>query len=80
MSEVLTFIESNLDRFRAELYEFLRIPSISAKTEHVEDTRRSAQWLADRMRDAGLEVEIIETPGHPVVLGEWRGAGEAAVR
>ncbi len=78
MSEVLTFIESNLDRFRAELYEFLRIPSISAKTEHVEDTRRSAQWLADRMRDAGLEVEIIETPGHPVVLGEWRGAGEAA--
>ena len=78
MSEVLTFIESNLDRFRAELYEFLRIPSISAKTEHVEDTRRSAQWLANRMRDAGLEAEIIETPGHPVVLGEWRGAGETA--
>ena len=78
MSEVLTFIESNLGRFRAELYAFLRIPSISAKAEFIEDTRRSAQWLADRMRDAGLEAEIIETPGHPIVLGEWRGAGEAA--
>jgi len=78
MTEVLTFIESNLGRFRDELYEFLRIPSISAKTEHTDDVKRSARWLADRMQEAGLQAEIIETPGHPVVLGEWRGAGDAA--
>ena len=78
MSEVLTFIESSLGRFRDELYEFLRIPSISAKTEHTDDMGRSATWLANRMQEAGLQTEIIETPGHPIVLWEWRGAGEAA--
>jgi acetylornithine deacetylase/succinyl-diaminopimelate desuccinylase-like protein len=40
--------------------------------------RRAAEWLADRMGEAGLEASIHETPGHPVVLGEWRGAGEGA--
>ena len=76
MSEVLTYIDANLGRIRDELYDFLRIPSISAKAEHDADTRRSAEWLADRLRAAGLDVQIEETPGHPVVLGEWRGAGE----
>jgi acetylornithine deacetylase/succinyl-diaminopimelate desuccinylase-like protein len=78
MSEVLTYIDANLGRIRDELYDFLRIPSISAKAEHDADTRRSAEWLADRLRAAGLDVQIEETPGHPVVLGEWRGAGEDA--
>ena len=72
------FIDRELGRFRAELYDFLRIPSISAKSEHDEDTRAAAEWLADRMRDAGLEVDVIETPGHPVTLASWRGAGEDA--
>ena len=78
MSDVLSFIDENLGRFRAELYDFLRIPSISAKSEHEGDMRRAAQWLADRLGDAGLEPSIHETPGHPVVLGEWRGAGADA--
>jgi len=78
MSDVLTFVDANLGRFRAEMYDFLRIPSISAKAEHNGDMRRAAEWLADRLRDAGLEPSIHETPGHPVVLGEWRGAGEGA--
>jgi acetylornithine deacetylase/succinyl-diaminopimelate desuccinylase-like protein len=66
--------EAHLD----ELIEFVRIPSVSAKSEHRDDTRRAAGWLADRMRAAGLEtVEMVETPGHPVVIGEWRQAPEA---
>ncbi|HEX9105855.1 MAG TPA: dipeptidase, partial [Longimicrobiales bacterium] len=36
--------------------------------------QRAAQWLAAQMREAGLEASIHETPGHPVVLGEWHGA------
>lgn len=78
MSDVHLYIDSNLPGFREELYEFLRIPSISARSEHRPDMRLAAGWLADRMRDAGLEASIHETPGHPVVLGEWRGAGPDA--
>jgi acetylornithine deacetylase/succinyl-diaminopimelate desuccinylase-like protein len=78
MSDVLSFIDENLSRFRAELYDFLRIPSISAKSEHDGDTRRTAEWFAEKLTSAGLSAEIIETPGHPIVLGEWRGAGPDA--
>jgi acetylornithine deacetylase/succinyl-diaminopimelate desuccinylase-like protein len=75
MSDVLGFVASNLGRFRAELYDFLRIPSISAKSEHDGDTRHAAEWLAEKLTSAGLSSEIVDTPGHPVVLAEWRGAG-----
>ncbi len=78
MSDVLKFIDGELGRFRSELYDFLSIPSVSAKSEHRGDIRGAAEWLAERMRDAGLEAEILDTPGHPIVLGEWRGAGDAA--
>ncbi|MDH5588493.1 MAG: dipeptidase [Gemmatimonadota bacterium] len=78
MSEVLSFVDANLARFRAELYDFLRIPSISAKSEHDGDTRRAAEWLSDALARAGLTSEVIDTPGHPIVLGEWRGAGPDA--
>lgn len=78
MSDVLKYVDANLGRFRAEMYDFLRIPSVSAKEEHNADTRRAAEWLAQRMTEAGLEASIHETAGHPVVLGEWRGAGKDA--
>ncbi|HLU24182.1 MAG TPA: dipeptidase [Longimicrobiales bacterium] len=78
MSDVHAYIDSHLRGFREELFEFLRIPSISARSEHRHDVRLAASWLADRMRDAGLEVSVHDTPGHPVVLGEWRGAGPDA--
>jgi acetylornithine deacetylase/succinyl-diaminopimelate desuccinylase-like protein len=78
MSDVLNFVEQNLGRFRAEMYDFLRIPSISAKAEHKGDMKRAAEWLMARLGDAGLEPSLHETPGHPVVLGEWRGAGADA--
>jgi acetylornithine deacetylase/succinyl-diaminopimelate desuccinylase-like protein len=78
VSDVQRFIDDRLPRFRAELYDFLRIPSISAKSEHTADVRRAAEWLAARLADAGLPSEVLDTPGHPVVLGEWRGAGTGA--
>jgi acetylornithine deacetylase/succinyl-diaminopimelate desuccinylase-like protein len=78
MSDVQSFVNENLGRFRAELYDFLRIPSISAKSEHDGDMKEAGEWLADRLRDAGLTAEICETQGHPIVLGEWSGAGPDA--
>jgi len=78
MADVYGYIDQNMARFRAELDEFLRIPSVSAKSEHVPDMRRAAEWLAGRMREAGLETSIEATDGHPIVLGEYRGAGADA--
>lgn len=78
MSDPIRYTQQNQDRFREELFDFLRIPSVSARSEHDADTRRSAEWLADRLRDAGLSAEVMETPKHPVVLGEWKEAGPDA--
>jgi len=78
VSEPLRFARKAGDRFYAELSDFLRIPSVSAKTEHDADTARAAQWLRDHMRQAGLAAETLPTDRHPVVLGEWRGAGPGA--
>ena len=63
---------------RRELFEFLRIPSVSARSEHADDTRRAAEWVVGALDRAGLEAELLDTAGHPVALGEWRGAGDSA--
>ncbi len=78
MSELHDYIDENLDRFRSELDDFLRIPSVSARSEHGEDMLEAASWLADRLREAGLEVGIEETDGHPIVRGDYHDAGEDA--
>jgi acetylornithine deacetylase/succinyl-diaminopimelate desuccinylase-like protein len=66
------------DRIRSELDDFLRIPSVSARSEHNGDMRKCADWLALRMHEAGLTATVYQTPGHPIVVGEWRGAGPDA--
>jgi acetylornithine deacetylase/succinyl-diaminopimelate desuccinylase-like protein len=78
MSSVHEYIDQHEARFTEELFDFLRIPSISARSEFRDDTQHAAAWLADRMRDAGLAAEIHTTPGHPIVVGEWRAAGNSA--
>ena len=56
----------------AELKEFLAIPSISSLSEHKEDMKKGADWLAEALKKAGLEnVKIDPTAGHPVVYADW---------
>jgi acetylornithine deacetylase/succinyl-diaminopimelate desuccinylase-like protein len=67
----LDYIESHRSENLSELKEFLRIPSVSTKSEHKPDIERAAQWVADRLRDAGFpNVEIIPTKLHPLVYAE----------
>jgi len=68
----------HLDRVIGELFEFLRIPSVSASSAHAADTREAAVWVVESLARAGLEAELVETAGHPIALGEWRGAGPDA--
>ncbi len=75
---VEAYLVANDARIKAELFDFLRIPSVSARSEHTADVRRAAEWIAGSLRAAGLETRVHETAGHPVVVGEWRGAGAGA--
>jgi acetylornithine deacetylase/succinyl-diaminopimelate desuccinylase-like protein len=75
MDTVVDFINVNRDRYIDEMKQYLAIPSISALPEHKGDVRACAEWTANEMRRIGLQnVRLEETPGHPVVYGEWLGA------
>ncbi|WP_079477667.1 dipeptidase [Halobacillus salinus] len=70
-------IELHKDEMLKELIEFLRIPSISALTEHKGDVRTGANWVAESLKGIGMEhVEVIETDGHPIVYGDWLHAAD----
>jgi len=72
MNNVIDFINTNRDRYITELKTYLAIPSISALPEHKGDVRRAAEWTRDELTRVGLEnVRLEETPGHPIVYGEW---------
>jgi len=59
-------------RHLEEFREFLRIPSVSALSSHREDIKSAADWVARTLRGAGVPmVEVIPTPGHPIVYGAW---------
>lgn len=67
-----TYFQEQREAHLAELNELLRIPSISALSEHKADMQKSAEWLAEALRTAGMEnVKLMPTKGNPVVYGDW---------
>jgi len=67
----LDYIESRRELNLSELKDFLRIPSVSTKSEHKPDINRAAQWVADRLHGAGFsKVDIVPTKMHPLVVAE----------
>ena len=71
MEKALVYINENKDRFISELFDVLRIPSISAQSSHKEDMVRCAEHLAVALAKAGADVaEVIPTEGNPVVYAE----------
>ena len=75
MNQVVDFINVNRDRYVEELKQYLAIPSISALPQHTADVRRAAEWTADALKQVGMEnVRLIDTPGNPVVYGDWLNA------
>ena len=72
LEKIDAYFTSNREEHLEQLKDFLRIPSISALSEHKEDMQKAAEWLKDSFRQAGLEnLSIDETEGHPVVYGDW---------
>ncbi|MEN9882912.1 MAG: hypothetical protein RLZZ420_129 [Bacteroidota bacterium] len=66
-----TYISNNKDRFLEELLALLRIPSISANSDHKQDMQTCAEAVKDSLLASGADKAVIyETPGHPIVYGE----------
>lgn len=71
MNHIKSYIETHKNRFLDELFDLIRIPSISAKTEHKSDMHSAANYLKQSLQKAGIdEVKIMETAGNPVVYAE----------
>lgn len=65
------YLIQNKDRFLSELFDLLRIPSVSADSKHSGDVRKAAVFLQEKLKAAGVDqVELCETVGHPIVFGE----------
>lgn len=71
MQAVQDYIDKNRERFLQELFDLLRIPSVSADLAYKSDVARCADSVANHLRKAGVDkVEVCETAGHPIVYGE----------
>src|SRR5215831_17290181 len=65
------YLEKNKTRFLDELFDLLRIPSVSARSEHANDMQRCAEAVRKSLLESGINhAEIYQTDGHPVVYGE----------
>jgi len=71
MQQVQNYIQENKQRFLDELFDLLRIPSVSADPAHKNDILQTAEFVAENLRKGGADaVEICETEGNPIVYGE----------
>jgi acetylornithine deacetylase/succinyl-diaminopimelate desuccinylase-like protein len=71
MEETIDFVKTNEKRFLDELFELLRIPSVSADSKYKGDVAKAAEYIKEALVKAGADkVEISATAGHPVVYGE----------
>ena len=69
IESVEAYLQQNSERFVSELSDLLRIPSVSGDSAFKGDVRRAAQLVEQQMRQAGMTTELVETPGHPIVVG-----------
>lgn len=71
MSNVTDYIDTNRETFREELFDFLRIPSISTSSEHKDDIHDAARFLLGQLESLNIDrTELFETNGNPIVYGE----------
>lgn len=69
--DVFSRIDREQEGYLEELKDYLRIPSISTDPAYDADVRRCAEFVLEKMRQAGLDARLIETEGKPLVYGEW---------
>jgi acetylornithine deacetylase/succinyl-diaminopimelate desuccinylase-like protein len=71
MSNVQDYIDSNIETFREQLFDLLRIPSVSTDSIHKPDVKQAGEFLKDQLSSIGLDnATLHETAGHPIVTAE----------
>lgn len=70
IDKVESYIEAHRDEYLARLKDFLGIECVSTDPSKKPDMARAAAWVRDLLTNAGIETEIVETAGHPCVVGE----------
>ena len=71
MSTVQNYIDENIKEFENELFDLLRIPSVSTDSKHKEDVKKAASFLINQLEEIGLDnVTLHETKGHPIITAE----------
>ncbi len=80
LQRALELARGGRSRAEQDLFEELRIPSVSTLPAHRADVRRNADWLVERFRQLGFEASLTDVTehGHPVLQADWRGAGAGA--
>jgi acetylornithine deacetylase/succinyl-diaminopimelate desuccinylase-like protein len=79
ITAAIQYLHQNHSRFLDELKTLASIPSISTDPASKPAVQKTAAWIADHLRSLGIEkVQIFQTPGHPIVYGEYLEAGQAA--
>lgn len=71
------YFKKNRERFVKEWSDFLAFPSVGTDPDHRADCIKTAEWLSAHLSELGFDTKLLETPGLPVVFGEWRSASEA---
>lgn len=71
MMTIKEYIKEHEGRFLEELFALIRIPSISAKTEHKDDMQRCANYWQEHLQGLGVHAEVYQTAGNPIVYGEY---------
>src|SRR5690625_68803 len=77
MSEnILDYLKENRNKNLSELYDFLKIPSVSTDSEFKEDVKRAGEYVYNYLDKIGFSnLEVIETKGHPIIYAEYMEAG-----
>ena len=71
MNSLQSYLDTNKDRFVNELFDLLKIPSVSADSNYRKDVFKAAHFVASSLKTAGCDtVEICQTKGFPIVYGE----------
>ena len=77
--KIEAYIDANQERFIEELKELMRIPSVSAQRAHDPDTKACAEWLVTHFKALGLEAELVDKGGQPIVRALGKGKSDKRV-
>ena len=70
MEKITAYLEENRQRNQDDLFELLRMASVSTDSQYESEVRRAGEWVADQFRGLGFDTELVETKGHPIIYAE----------